>query len=162
MSTLYELNKKWQEVADMLSDPEADGKLIFDTLESIEGEIEDKAENCGKVIVELKTLQEAADKEIKRLQERNRILNNREKRIREMIMQSMKIQGKTKLSTNLFSFSIAKNGGKQKLSIIGDVPEEYTKTIIENDTDKIRQALQEGKELTFAKLEEKGENLRIK
>ena len=40
--------------------------------------------------------------------------------------------------------------------------EEYTKAVIENDTDKIRQALEEGKELTFAHLEARGESLRIK
>ena len=39
----------------------------------------------------------------------------------------MKITGKTKFTTNLFSFSIAKNGGKQALTIDGDVPEEYKK-----------------------------------
>ncbi len=74
----------------------------------------------------------------------------------------MKETGKTKFATNLFSFNIAKNGGKQALTIDRKVPKEYTKTIIENDTDKIRQALEEGKELPFARLEPRGESLRIK
>ena len=74
----------------------------------------------------------------------------------------MKATGKTKFATDLFSFNIAKNGGKQTLTIDGEVPQEYTKTIIENDTDKIRQALEAGQELPFAHLEPRGESLRIK
>ena len=74
----------------------------------------------------------------------------------------MKQIGKTKLATDLFNFNIVKNGGKQALTIDGEVPKEYTKTIIENDTDKIRQALEEGKNLPFAHLEPRGESLRIK
>ena len=62
----------------------------------------------------------------------------------------------------MFTFNIAKNGGKQALTIDGDVPEEYTKTVIENDTEKIRADLEAGKELPFAHLEPRGESLRIK
>ena len=74
----------------------------------------------------------------------------------------MKETGKTKFATNLFSFSIARNGGKQALTIDSEVPAEYTKTVIENDTDKIRQALEKGKKLPFAHLEPRGERLSIK
>ena len=82
--------------------------------------------------------------------------------LKSNLFNCMKITGKTKFTTNLFSFSIAKNGGKQALTIDGDVPEEYTKTIVENDTFKIRQALENGKKLSFAHLEPKGESLRIR
>ena len=74
----------------------------------------------------------------------------------------MKQIGKPNFKTELFSFNIQKNGGKQALTIDGDVPEKYTKTIIENDTDKIRQALENGEKLSFAHLEPRGESLRIK
>ena len=74
----------------------------------------------------------------------------------------MKFTGKTKFTTNLFSFNIAKNGGKQQLTIDGDVPKEYTRTITENDIDKIRQALENGENLPFAYLEPRGESLRIR
>ena len=74
----------------------------------------------------------------------------------------MKTTGKTNFTTDLFTFKIQKNGGQRALTIDGDVPAEYTKTIVENDTDKIRQALKEGKELDFAHLEPQTESLRIK
>ena len=45
MNSLYELNQAWQELANMLYQDDVDEQAILDTLESIEGEIEDKADN---------------------------------------------------------------------------------------------------------------------
>ena len=44
----------------------------------------------------------------------------------------------------------------------GDVPNDYLKVIYEPDKDKIRQALEDGTELPFAHLEEKGKHVVIK
>ena len=74
----------------------------------------------------------------------------------------MKETGKTKFNTELFAFNICKNGGKQALTIDGEVPEEFTKIVVENDTDKIREVLESGENLPFAHLEPRGESLRIK
>ena len=73
----------------------------------------------------------------------------------------MRNTGKTNFKTQLHTFRIQKNGGKRALTIDGEVPKEYTKTITENDTDKIRQALEDGKKLPFAHLEPQSESLRI-
>ena len=88
--------------------------------------------------------QNARKEEAKRLTESAKVFENRVKALKSNLFNSMKATGKTKFATDLFSINIAKNGGKQTLTIDGDVPEEYTKTITENDTDKIRQALEKG------------------
>ncbi len=162
MSNLYELKNNYEEVLNMLYQDDIDEQMVLDTLESIEGDIEDKAENYAKIIKELESKQNARKEEAKRLTDSAKVFENRVKALKSNLFNVMKETGKTKFSTNLFSFNIAKNGGKQPLTIDGDVPEEYTKTVIENDTDKIRQALEEGKELSFAHLEARGESLRIK
>lgn len=162
MSNLYELKNNYEEVLNMLYQDDIDEQMVLDTLESIEGDIEDKAENYAKIIRELESKQNARKEEAKRLTDSAKVFENRVKALKSNLFNVMKETGKTKFSTNLFSFNIAKNGGKQPLTIDGDVPEEYTKTVIENDTDKIRQALEEGKELSFAHLEPRGESLRIK
>lgn len=162
MSNLYELKSNYEEVLNMLYQDDIDEQMVLDTLESIEGDIEDKAENYAKIIKELESKQNARKEEAKRLTDSAKVFENRVKALKSNLFNVMKETGKTKFSTNLFSFNIAKNGGKQPLTIDGDVPEEYTKTVIENDTDKIRQALEEGKELSFAHLEARGESLRIK
>ncbi len=162
MSNLYQLTNDYETVLNMLYDEDADEEMILDTLEAIEGEIEDKADNYAKIIKELEAKQNARKEEAKRLTESAKVFENRVKALKSNLFNSMKATGKTKFATDLFSFNIAKNGGKQTLTIDGDVPEEYTKTITENDTDKIRQALEKGEKLTFAHLEPRGESLRIK
>ena len=162
MSNLYQLTNNYETVLNMLYDEDTDEQMILDTLEAIEGEIEDKADNYAKIIKELEAKQNARKEEAKRLTESAKVFENRVKALKSNLFNSMKATGKTKFATDLFSFNIAKNGGKQPLTIDGEVPEEYTKAVIENDTDKIRQALENGEKLTFAHLESRGESLRIK
>lgn len=162
MSNLYELNQNYEKVLNMLYDEDIDEQMVLDTLESIEGEIEDKADGYAKIIKELEAKRDARKSEAKRLTENAKVFDNRINALKQNLFNTMKSTGKTKFATDLFSFNIAKNGGKQALTIDGDVPEEYTKTIIENDTDKIRADLEAGKELPFAHLEPRGESLRIK
>lgn len=159
---LYTLKENWKQVADMLYEEDIDEQCILDTLESIEGEIEYKADNYAKIIKELEALREARKVEAKRLNESANVLDNRIKFLKGNLFDVMKETGKTKFVTELFSFNICKNGGKQALAIDGEVPEEFTKVIIENDTDKIREKLENGENLPFAHLEPRGERLVIK
>lgn len=161
MSNLYKLNEAWQELANMLYQDDVDEQMILDTLESIEGDIEDMADNYAYIIAEIKNDANACKAEKTRLEKRQKVLENRENRLKSYLADVMRNTGKTNFKTQLHTFRIQKNGGKRALSIDGEVPPEYTRTIIENDTDKIRQALEEGKILPFAHLEAQGESLRI-
>ena len=161
MSNLYKLNEAWQELANMLYQDDVDEQMILDTLESIEGEIEDKADNYAYIIAEIKNDVNACKAEKTRLEKRQKVLENRENRLKNYLTDIMKNTGKTNFKTQLHTFRIQKNGGKRALTIDGEVPAEYTKTVTENDTDKIRQVLEEGKKLPFAHLEAQGESLRI-
>lgn len=159
---IYELTGNYEHLLNMLYDEDVDEKALLDTLESIEGDIEDKAEGYAKIIKELEAQSKARKEEAKRLTESAQTLDNRIKMLKSNLFNCMKITGKTKFTTNLFSFNIVKNGGKQPLTIDGDVPKEYSKTVIENDTSKIRQALENGENLPFAHLEPRGERLSIR
>lgn len=159
---IYELQETWKKIADMLYEEDIDEQCVLDTLESIEGDIEDKADSYAKIIKEFEALRDARKAEAKRLTESASALDNRIKFLKGNLFNVMKETGKTKFNTELFSFNICKNGGKQALTIDGEVPEEFTKVIIENDTDKIRQALEDGESLPFAHLEPRGESLRIR
>lgn len=162
MSNLYELTNNYETVLNMLYDEDVDEQMILDTLESIEGEIEDKADGYAKIIKELLGDAEKIKVEKQRLDARQKSFENKAKLLKDNLQNTLKQIGKPKFKTELFSFSIVGNGGKQALTIDGEVPEEYTKTIIENDNDKIRADLEAGKELPFAHLEPRGESLRIK
>lgn len=162
MSILYQLTNNYETVLNMLYDDEVDEQMILDTLEGIEGEIEDKADGYAKIIKELEAKKNARKEEAKRLTESAKVFENRVNALKLNLFNAMKSTGKTKFATDLFTFNIAKNGGLQKITIEGEVPEEYTKTVVENDMDKIREALRVLGDLPFAHLEPRGESLRIR
>lgn len=163
MNKLYELKENWKQVADMLYEEEIDEQCILDTLESIEGEIEDKADNYAIVIKELLADAKICKDEKQRLETRQKSFENRANLLKSKLEEVMRETGKTKFKTARFSFGIQKNGGLAPLWITEDIniiPEPFIKK--EPDNTKIRQALEEGKELAFAHYEERGESLRIR
>lgn len=165
MSRLYELKENWKQVSDILYEEEIDEQCILDTIESIEGEIEDKADSYAIIIKELLGDAEICKQEKTRLEARQKSYENRAKLMKDRLEEVMRETGKIKFKTSLFSFSIQKNGGLEPLSIdieAEKVPFEYYKhTEKELDNTKIRQALVDGK-IDFAHLEERGESLRIR
>ena len=162
MANLYELTSNYETVLNMLYEEDIDEQMILDTLESIEGEIEDKADGYAKIIKELESKRDARKAEAKRLTDSAAVFDNRIKTLKQNLFNAMKQTGKTKFATDLFSFNIVKNGGLQKITLEGEVPEEFTKTIIETDMEKIREALRVLGDLPFAHLEPRGESLRIR
>lgn len=86
----------------------------LDTLEGLEGEFEDKADNYAKIIRMLKGNAEIIQGEEARLYARRKTMENRIQRMKEMLQASMEFIGKTKFKTALFSFSVAKNGGSSR------------------------------------------------
>lgn len=165
MSTLYELTEQWETVADMFYDGETDEQTIFDTLEAIEGEFEDKAVNFAKLIRNVLADAEALEKEEKRIYARRKSLENKAKRLKETLQANMESIGKTKFKTALFTFSVANNGGMQPLTItdnIEDIPGKYLipqPPVVNKDAVR---ALLADKEVEWAHLEPRGKSLRIK
>lgn len=163
MSTLYELTGEYLELLEMMEDPaNMDITAIQDTIEGIEGELEIKAENYAKIIRELSAEAKKFEEEKKRLEERKNMLDNRCRYLKDSLYKAMKLTGKVKFKTDLFSFGIQKNGGTQPMEIIPDVdiPDAYLKK--EPDSEKIREALKRGVELPFAVLKERGDHLVIR
>lgn len=163
MSRLYELKENYKQIANMLYEEEIDEQCILDTLESIEGEIEDKADNYAVIIKELLGDAEICKQEKLRLEARQKSFENRAKLLKDKLEETMIETGKTKFKTAKFSFGIQKNGGLAPLWIDEDysnIPQKYLK--VEPDNTKIRQALDTGENIIFAHYEERGESLRIR
>lgn len=162
MSTLYELQGEFQQLLSMIQDGEYTEEELADTLEGLEGEIEIKADGYAKVIKEIEGNVSTIKAEIDRLSGKKSSLDSSIKRLKDSLEIAMRTCNKPKFKTDLFSFSIAKNGGKQSLDIYGDVPEMYCKVEVKPDNEFIRKALEDGIQLPFAILQERGELLRIK
>lgn len=163
MSRLYDLKEDYKKIAEMLYEEEIDEECILDTLESIEAEIEDKADNYAVIIKELLADAKICKEEKQRLENRQKSFENRAKFLKDRLEETMRETGKLKFKTAKFSFGIQTNGGLAPLWITEDIniiPEPYLKK--EPDNTKIRQAIDSGEILPFAHLEPRGESLRIR
>lgn len=162
MSTLYEITGDYMRLLEMFElDEYIDEQTFKDTLESIEGEFEDKADNYARIIKELNAESEKFKSEIKRMTAKMNAIKNNSERLKNHLYERMKSTEKTEFKTDLFSFIIQKNGGVQPMEIVPgiEIPDAFCKK--EPDNDKIRKALKNGAELPFAVLKERGEHLSI-
>lgn len=170
MRPLHEMTADYRMLQDQLDSaetPEEMRQTLMDTMESIGGEIEDKAENMAAMVSDNKAMIMACKAEIQRLTDKVKRLDNQTDSIMSYMMMEMRFAGIRKIKAGTWQISIAKNGGKAPIEWseninTDDLPSYYTKVTKEIDTTAVRNALEAGVELDFARLGERGESLRIK
>lgn len=160
--TLYNLTSQYIELMGIMDDPDISEDVILDTMACLTGEIEDKAESYAIVIKELESEAEKLKKEEERLYKIRKTIDGNIKRMKANLFFAMEQIGVKKLASKHFKFSIAKNGGKAPLEFFDEIPQDYQVAKWSPDTEKIRQALDDGKELPFVKYGEKGSHLNIR
>ncbi len=160
--TLYELKSEYMELLTMLEDPDVDPEVVADTLESVEGELTDKCEAYTVIIRELEgeLYKQQAERDL-RIKNCNSLTSNI-KRMKEAVMDTIRLTGERKMKTEHFNLGLARNGGKQPMDVDENVPKEYIRMVEQPDNDKIRRALEAGEVLDFARLRARGEHLTIK
>lgn len=124
-STLYELTGAWLDLYDMADDPDVDAEVWFDTIEGLEGEIEDKADGYAKVMTQLKADAAALKAEEERLHARRSAIENNVQRMKDRLQQMMELTGKTKIKTTLFSYGIQANPPSVIIDDETKIPKKY-------------------------------------
>jgi len=163
--TLYELTNDYINLLALAEDPDTDPEVLADTLEGLDGQLEDKADNYAKVIRQIESDVNGLKAEIERLQARKTAAQNNIDRMKANLEQMMIATDKTKFKTELFSFGIQKNPAKVVMDeqYIENVPEEYLKyKDPEIDRKKIAEDLKAGKDLNGIAHLEQSESLRIR
>ena len=125
---LYEISEELMTLEDMLYDDTVDQETVQDTLEMINMDFEDKADNYAKIIRTMDASIKALKDEEQRLSSRRKSLEERQKWLKDTLEANMRFTGKIKFKTELFSFNIQKNGGLEPLVITGeldDIPGRY-------------------------------------
>ena len=164
MDTLYSLSTEYENLMELAISTDPEDEVVFeDTLEGLTAVINTKMDDYAVVMTHLQGRVDLIQSEIRRLQEMASIIEHHQKRMKDTLLYVMneKLHQK-KIQTDLHVFTVCKNGGKQPMEITGDVPDEFQRIVYETDTEKIRKALEDGIELSFAHLNERGEHLRIK
>lgn len=145
-----------------LLDPEVDAQCLNDTLESLEGEIEDKAENIAKLIRQTDLEIEIIKKEIERLSNKRQLLESGKERLKAYLKNEMELLNTNKISTPLFRISIQNNPPAVEVLDIKKIPENYFK-MQDPVLDKkiLLQDLKEGLPISGAKIKH-SQSLRVR
>lgn len=149
-TTLFDLTGDWLRLYDMADDPDTDPQAFFDTMEGIEGEIEDKADGYACVIAKLNGEAKAIKEQEERLSKRRKAIEDNVKFMKDVLQDAMEITGKTKFKTTLFSFGIQNNPETVVLDTdIYSIPDKFIK-YAEPEVNKtaIRNAIKNGEDMS--------------
>ena len=124
MSTLYQLTEDMLQLLSFLEE-EPDSDWVTDTLESVQFELEQKAEGYCKVIQALENKIELVSKEIDRLSAMKKTAQNGIDRLKSALLQSMEVTGQEKIDTGLFKLSIRNNAPSLDILYTDAIPEAY-------------------------------------
>ena len=165
MGTLFEITNEFQalyEFATTAELGELDEQAYADTLNGLIGELEIKSTGYVAVINQLDMEQKKAEELAKAFKEKADVRKNNIKRLKDALKWAMINTGQKEITAGDFTIKLQNNGGKAPLKITGAVPDNFKRIIYEDDTELIRKRLEEGEELDFAHLEERGKHIVIK
>jgi Siphovirus Gp157 len=169
MTTLFGISDDLVALSELVDqiDGEDQEAMVMEWLEKLGEDRDSKIDNYVSLIKELQASAYARDVEASRIKD----LAISDTKKADMLLARLKyffdVQGIAKLTTTRFSLSVAKNGGKAPLHVFVDldsIPAKYIKVreVKSVDRDLVTEELEAGQELFFAKIGQRGTNLRIK
>jgi len=166
MASLYDLTSDYLNLLELAEDPDIDEQAFLDTLEGIEGALEDKADNYAKCMRMLEADAKGIKAEEERLAKRRKTIEGNVSRMKSALQYAMEATGKTKFKTQLFSFNVQNNPASVVMdeSDVANIPERFLKyKDPEIDRKAIKDAIKSGDEdaMDIAHLEQT-RGLRIK
>lgn len=167
--SLYEMSQAYNDLLSMLYNEDIDEEKIIEYANSLEDEIEVKADNYAKLMTDIQGSIDAIKKQIDRLSDRKAVFENKIAFLKKNLEAMMKETGKSKFKTDLFTFNIQKNPPALQLAneplILEWALENRSDLITIKDPvlnkSAIKAALKEGETIEGAELVQ-SESLRIK
>ncbi len=159
---LYELANEYLALAQLADDPDLPPEALHDTLEGLEGEIEVKAQALVQVVASLEGDTSVIDAEIKRLQDRKRVIANRANSLRDYLRHNMEVTGISKIECPLFQITLAKGRPMAVIENEERIPDRYVKLVRQPDKAAILAALKAGEDVPGCAMGESKQSLRIK
>lgn len=160
---LYELTGQMLALQEMMSDPDIDPEIIKDTMESMDGDIEEKLEGYGKIMRNYETTVNALDEEIKRLQERKKFYDNRVKKMKNDVKSSLIAMNKKSVRTTSFLYTVKPGVNAVVIDDEDLVPAQFREPVPDKiDKAAIKKYLNEHGTQNFAHLQRGDSSLAIK
>lgn len=132
---LYELTGKYAELQAQMED--GDHEAVADTLESIEGAIEEKVESIHRIYRNMQADIDALKAEEKRLSEKRKALENEQKRLKKYTETQLTASGIDKVKTGIGTVGFRKSPASVEVIDKHDIPDHFARTVIEVDKKKI-------------------------
>lgn len=159
MSTLYDIKGEFMQLYELATE-DGDEQAFLDTLESLKGDLANKAADYIRVMKQLAMESKECDIVADTFKCKKLRRDKAYKRMNDALMEAMQTAGIEELDAGEYKLKIVNNGGVLPLEITGEVPDNFLKVSYEPDKAKIREALQYT-ELPFAHFGEKGKRLNI-
>ena len=156
---LYEIADNYKALLDL----DIDGQTLADTLESITGEFEDKADAICHILINLRAQSDMLAKESNRLDARADVIVYREEKLREYLKVNMEKFGKKKIESAKFTINCV--AGRDMAVILDEdkIPKDYfnEKVTVSLDKKALLTALSAG-DVEGAEMGKTKSSLRIK
>lgn len=164
MAALHQITDKHRELAKIAEESEDMAQAVSDTMESIEGEFEEKALSLMAVMENIGGDIPAIDAEIERLTARKKTIQNKQESMKEYLRMNMEASNINKISCPLFTITLAKGRDIVQIDDLDKIPADYLniKTSYAPMKKEILAALKEGEEIEGAVLTKSKNSIRIK
>jgi len=161
---LYELTTEYAHALAGMQADDVDEQAISDTLEGLQGAIEDKAKAVAAYLQNIKAESVAMKEAEARIAARRKSIDNKVTRMQDYLRDEMTKANLPKLQTPEFSVSVGKPTKSVEIIDVEDVDKEYltTKVTIMADKKSIKKALDAGQEVKGAHLVEGKARLTIR
>lgn len=162
MAKLYELTENYNNLLDLIDNPEIPREMIDAALNEVGEEIEVKAENIAKLIKSIEVDAKGMKEEEQRLSSKRKSLENRISNLKAYLESAMRTTGKEKIKGKVFTLAFQNNPPSVDVINLEAIPKEY---LIEQeptlDKKSILEALKSGLEVPGAVIKQ-GQSLRIR
>lgn len=163
MSTLYDITSRYNNVAELLDNPDVPMEVVEEALSSISDEFNVKADNIARFIKDLNATATSIKEEEIRLSNRRRSFENRANGLKDYLEANMRAMNVKKVKTNFFSFNIQSNPASVEILDETLIPEKFksVETVTKIDKKALLKAVKETGEIAGVSLKT-SEGLRIR
>jgi len=151
------------EVGGDVTDPKV-SEIVDAWFAEIDANLTGKVDNYAALISTMRARADIRRAEAERLARRAQVDEASADWLAARLLAALDARGMKKLETDRYAVSVVGNGGKAPLLLDGEVPADWTKTVMRTEPDKerIRLAIEAGQALPFARLGERGKRLAIR
>ena len=163
MSSLFNIVGEFNELYEMATSEEEQAEQVFiDTLDSLNGELTEKAAGYVAVMNRLDMEMKKAEEIEKRYKAIKESRKNAIQKMKDACMWACNELGVTEIDAGDMTIKVKNNGGQLPIIIEGEVPQNLCKVTIEPDKSLIREYLKDHPDCEFARIGERGKHIEVK